>query len=517
MLSLGKEMFSNGKFAPRNPLVRPRSAGLRILKTLSSASTWIFTPAAVLSLLLLVLLFPGLFFSMNGTSFADSGAAYVYDLSLTTSGSVSFGVTATQSGRISSGLLVANVATNSPVGYNLAISTKALNGGVAGNLTRVGSTANPITPTSGTIASPVVFSSNVCNRWGFALPKGEASGVSNNWNDAYSVQNNQLTTDSSNTLRYAAVPTSNTTIRNQGTGTGGSRQETNLFFASCAGGAGGNLPSGTYQAAITLTAVLNSIPTPTITSIEPSVGYTTGNSLLTITGTNFGTSSSPNLTAAYIGGTRTGNRNESNTGDVSSDWSGGYPCTDLTIISQTQATCRTAGVDNPKTPTEAVPSNGSNMQAMGAFNCKSMTAGQVVTLVDARDNKSYHIKKMPDEKCWMMDNLAYAGGTSNGGSNYFGDEHALTFANATSSSPWNSTTGITTRFVTTNNYTGSDQSSSGVQLIQNTTATLTTGTQCTNSVTGDSPMDSKCLSYLYNFCSAAALSRLLLSRRLTSS
>ncbi len=152
------------------------------------------------------------------------------------------------------------------------------------------------------------------------------------------------------------------------------------------------------------------------------------------------------------------------------------------------------------------------LQTLTLAQCANMPMGSIKKFYDERDKKVYHVRKMPDEKCWMMDNLAYAGGTSNGGSNYFGDEHALTFANATSASPWTTATGITTRFVTTNNHTGSDQNSSGGQLIQNTTGNLTDvgdlGAQCRATPTtygGDAAMTSACLSYLYNFCSAAGL------------
>ncbi len=251
------------------------------------------------------------------------------------------------------------------------------------------------------------------------------------------------------------------------------------------------------------------MPTPTIASISPIAGPIAGGTTITITGTNFGTSTNPYLTAAYIGGNRTGNPNESGSGDSSSTWTSGYPCTDLTIISQTQATCRTAGQDNPKTPTVPEGDTGLAMQTLTAAQCAAVSVGDIFTMKDERDGKVYHIRKMPDEKCWMMDNLAYAGGTSNGGSNYFGDEHALTFADAGGSSPWNSTAAnTTTRFVTTNNFTGSDALSSGGQMIQSTTGLLRPtggGIQCTADTTGESPMDSKCLSYLYNWCSAVGL------------
>lgn len=48
--------------------------------------------------------------------------------------------------------------------------------------------------------------------------------------------------------------------------------------------------------------------------------------------------------------------------------------------------------------------NGSCMQG---FSCNKLTSvGQVVTLVDTRDGKEYRVKKLSDNKCWMIDNLA---------------------------------------------------------------------------------------------------------------
>lgn len=135
-----------------------------------------------------------------------------------------------------------------------------------------------------------------------------------------------------------------------------------------------------------------------------------------------------------------------------------------------------------------------------------MPLGLAQNWTDARNGNKYRIKKMLDNKCWMIDNLAYAGG----GTATYGDTHTLTFATAcanavapcTGASIWS---GITTRYVTTNNYTGSAQADRNGNSIQNTTATLNTGTQCTSSVTGTPPMNSQCLSYLYSFCSAVGL------------
>jgi|GEM_PF-1458296 len=45
-----------------------------------------------------------------------------------------------------------------------------------------------------------------------------------------------------------------------------------------------------------------------------------------------------------------------------------------------------------------------------------------VRAVDARDMHTYWIQRMSDNNCWMLTNLAYRGGTDNGGTNEYGDE-----------------------------------------------------------------------------------------------
>lgn len=67
------------------------------------------------------------------------------------------------------------------------------------------------------------------------------------------------------------------------------------------------------------------------------------------------------------------------------------------------------------------PTNGTDIQAVTAANCPSTRT----RAVDARDNRTYWVQKLADGKCWMLTNLAYAGG----GANTYGD--AKTIANGT--------------------------------------------------------------------------------------
>ena len=49
------------------------------------------------------------------------------------------------------------------------------------------------------------------------------------------------------------------------------------------------------------------------------------------------------------------------------------------------------------------------MQEFTGTTCGSMSVGDIVSLTDERNGQTYRIKKMQDNKCWMVDNLKYAG------------------------------------------------------------------------------------------------------------
>ena len=55
------------------------------------------------------------------------------------------------------------------------------------------------------------------------------------------------------------------------------------------------------------------------------------------------------------------------------------------------------------------PSTTTSMQEFTGTTCGSMSVGDVVSLTDERNGQTYRIKKMQDNKCWMVDNLKYAG------------------------------------------------------------------------------------------------------------
>ncbi len=69
-------------------------------------------------------------------------------------------------------------------------------------------------------------------------------------------------------------------------------------------------------------------------------------------------------------------------------------------------------------------SDGSFIQTINSSNCPTTR----VMAVDARDNRTYWVQKLADNKCWMLTNLAYAGG----GTNTYGDVKTLDSTTGTS-------------------------------------------------------------------------------------
>ncbi len=108
------------------------------------------------------------------------------------------------------------------------------------------------------------------------------------------------------------------------------------------------------------------------------------------------------------------------------------------------------------------------IQTITAANCPTT---RTVTF-DKRDNRTYWVQKLADGKCWMLTNLAYAGG----GDNTYNDVRALT----------NGTGGATTRTVPS--------------YYANTGTSYTTNP--TNPSTDTTGSDSSQFGYFYNWCGA---------------
>ena len=49
------------------------------------------------------------------------------------------------------------------------------------------------------------------------------------------------------------------------------------------------------------------------------------------------------------------------------------------------------------------------MSSFTGVDCGSLSVGDIVSLTDERNGQTYRIKKMQDNKCWMVDNMKYLG------------------------------------------------------------------------------------------------------------
>ena len=64
-------------------------------------------------------------------------------------------------------------------------------------------------------------------------------------------------------------------------------------------------------------------------------------------------------------------------------------------------------VTNPEPPKTIATATTMQEVAPGVDGCPgTLVTGQVYTLTDSRDNTEYHVAKLADGKCWMLDNLA---------------------------------------------------------------------------------------------------------------
>ena len=178
------------------------------------------------------------------------------------------------------------------------------------------------------------------------------------------------------------------------------------------------LPAGTYTNTLTISAVTNYVPQP-ILDVYPTTGWA-GDTITLYSNGGF-----VNVQSVQIGDTN---------------------CTSIDVKSADELTCvlpskaetdTTSGTDNgysisvtasntsldthnftiryfnpSRTETASVSNTqitNTNMSSFTGVDCGSLSVGDIVSLTDERNGQTYRIKKMQDEKCWMVDNLKYAG------------------------------------------------------------------------------------------------------------
>lgn len=297
-------------------------------------------------------------------------------------------ITPTPSGALSADELNINVNTDNETGYVMSLASTS----ETTDLTDV-STSNSIHSTAATTDNPAVLSANT---WGW-YPDSLANnpGGSNyqfatipSYDDPYTLkQTTSATSDSGDNIPVSIAANVDT-----------------------------SLPAGAYSNIITITTITNYVPRP-ILDIYPTTGWT-GDTITLYSNDGF-----INVTSVTVGGTECTSLNLvsqdelqcalPDKAETNPDSDNGYNITVTASGTELDTHNFTIRYFNPSRTETASVSNTQianiNMGTFTSIDCGSLSVGDIVSLTDERNGQTYRIKKMQDEKCWMVDNMKYKG------------------------------------------------------------------------------------------------------------
>ena len=297
-------------------------------------------------------------------------------------------ITPTPSGALSADELNINVNTDNETGYVMSLASA----NETTDLTDV-STSNSIHSTAATTDNPAVLSANT---WGW-YPDSLANnpGGSN--------------------YQFAAIPSYDDPYTLKQTNTATSDSGDNIPV-SIAAKVDTSLPAGAYSNIITITTITNYVPRP-ILDIYPTTGWT-GDTITLYSNDGF-----INVTSVTVGGTECTSINLvsqdelqcvlPDKAETNPDSDNGYNITVTASGTELDTHNFTIRYFNPSRTETASVSNTQianiNMGTFTSIDCGSLSVGDIVSLTDERNGQTYRIKKMQDEKCWMVDNMKYKG------------------------------------------------------------------------------------------------------------
>jgi len=492
---MSRSSSSNKVSLPDNKLTLPDSFGQ---STVAKASGVIANCAFALSVFCIMFLIAfvsgSTFFSVGYGSAASEEVDIVVNIhdtiAITTDAvddKLTIPIMPTHTGTLGKNELTVSVSTNNSTGYKLSMNSLTTNTSMVHESATGSPPAPNIPSTNHSYSTPGALGTDT---WGWNL----GSAASTNTFSMIPPSN------ASYTIRTTDTPSNTPSVNS----------DTLVTFGA---NVTSNTPAGAYINTIVFTATANPTPqTIRISSISPTTNWSGGD--IYLTGTNFPTVTTG--TTITVGGTACASYRLIDTNNaicvLPDKLTGGtYPVVMTSAALGQSNTNKTVTYDGV---------NKGNMQDFSSTTCSNMPMGLAQIWTDARNNAKYRIKKMLDNKCWMIDNLAYAGDPPKE-DNTYGDVHTLTFTTACGTTNWNSSTvstcadqtawlpGNTTRPVTVNNFTGSNLNDRVGNAIQNTEANLYDGgvniASCDNSLTGSGNMRSECLSYIYSWCAAIGL------------
>ena len=304
-------------------------------------------------------------------------------------------ITPTPSGALSADELNINVNTDNETGYVMSLASA----NETTDLTDV-STSNSIHSTAATTDNPAVLSANT---WGW-YPNSLVN------NPGY---NNSNPADSN--YQFAAIPSYDDLYTLKQTNTATSDSGDNIPV-SIAANVDTSLPAGTYSNTITITTITNYVPRP-ILDVYPTTGWA-GDTITLYSNDGF-----INVTSVTVGGTECTSINLisqdelqcvlPDKAETNPDSDNGYNITVTASGTELDTHNFTIRYFNPSRTETASVSNTQitniNMDAFTSIDCGSLSVGDIVSLTDERNGQTYRIKKMQDEKCWMVDNMKYKG------------------------------------------------------------------------------------------------------------
>ena len=297
-------------------------------------------------------------------------------------------ITPTPSGALSADELNINVNTDNETGYVMSLASA----NETTDLTDV-STSNSIHSTAATTDNPAVLSANT---WGW-YPDSLANnpGGSN--------------------YQFAAIPSYDDPYTLKQTNTATSDSGDNIPV-SIAANVDTSLPAGAYSNIITITTITNYVPRP-ILDVYPTTGWA-GDTITLYSNDGF-----INVTSVTVGGTECTSINLvsqdelqcvlPDKAETNPDSDNGYNITVTASGTELDTHNFTIRYFNPSRTETASVSNTQitniNMDTFTSIDCGSLSVGDIVSLTDERNGQTYRIKKMQDEKCWMVDNMKYKG------------------------------------------------------------------------------------------------------------
>ena len=325
-----------------------------------------------------------------GESSAEDISTLSNDASLSvalTPEAMNLAVTPTPDGTLASDEMAIQVSTDNTTGYTLALS-------LAGAETSLNDPASggKIQSSIADINSPATLS---VNTWGW-YPDSLANNTGN---------------------LFSALPSISTPyeLKKTSSPTSGSGETTTISFGV---NVDTTLPAGSYTNAIVISAVTNYVPQP-ILDVYPTTGWA-GDTITLYSNGGF-----VNVQSVTIGGTNCTSVNVKSADELTctlpskaetyttSGTDNGYSISVTASNTSLDAHNFTIRYFNPNRTETASVSNtqitNTNMSSFTNLDCGSLSVGDIVSLTDERNGQTYRIKKMQDNKCWMVDNMKYLG------------------------------------------------------------------------------------------------------------